>query len=71
MMNLLGLCLIETLIYYSIRLYCRGSIVFSMVVYCIKICFSGEIGAYTTHPNFHIWEMLGALPHTKYAVGHN
>jgi hypothetical protein len=29
--------------------------------------FDGEIGAYTAHPNFHRWEMLGALPRTKYS----
>jgi hypothetical protein len=28
--------------------------------------FGGEIGAYTAHLNFCRWEMLGALPRTKY-----
>jgi hypothetical protein len=38
----------------------------------------GEIGAYTTQPNFHRWKMLEALPRTRYsgeelwyAVGRN
>jgi hypothetical protein len=42
------------------------------------VCCGGEIGAYTVQPNFHGWEMLGALPHTRYsgevlwyAVGRN
>jgi hypothetical protein len=26
-----------------------------------------EIGAYTSQPNFRRWEMLGALPHTRYS----
>jgi hypothetical protein len=32
-----------------------------------KVRFSGEIGAYTAHQNFHIWEILKALPHTRYS----
>jgi hypothetical protein len=32
----------------------------------MEVRFGGKIGAYTAHLNFHGWEMLGALPHTKY-----
>jgi hypothetical protein len=32
----------------------------------IEVSFHGEIGAYTTHPNFYRWEMLRALPRTRY-----
>jgi hypothetical protein len=31
------------------------------------VCFGGEIDAYTAHPNFRRWEMVGALPRTKYS----
>jgi hypothetical protein len=33
----------------------------------IAVHWGGEIGAYTTQPNFRIWEMLGALPRTRYS----
>jgi hypothetical protein len=53
---------------------CRSPIFFRGM----GIRFGGEIGTYTAHPNFRRWEMLGALPRTKYseevlwyAVGHN
>jgi hypothetical protein len=33
----------------------------------MEVCFSGEIGAYITHPNFRKWEMFEALPRTRYS----
>jgi hypothetical protein len=33
----------------------------------IEVRFSSEIGAYTAHPNFRRWEMLVALPCTRYS----
>jgi hypothetical protein len=29
------------------------------------VCCGGEIGAYIAQPNFHKWELLGALPRTR------
>jgi hypothetical protein len=33
----------------------------------MEVRFGGEIGAYTAHLNFRRWEILGALPRTKYS----
>jgi hypothetical protein len=33
----------------------------------IEVRFGSEIGAYIVYPNFHIWEMFGALPRTRYS----
>jgi hypothetical protein len=34
----------------------------------ITVRWCGEICAYTMQPNFRIWEILGALPRTRYSV---
>jgi hypothetical protein len=33
----------------------------------MEVRFGGEIDVYITHLNFYKWEMLGALPRTKYS----